>query len=83
MSNYNGWTNWETWNLNNWIQNDEITYHKWRDTARLLEPQQLAYALQEDFDSYLDDMPNGWHRDALGQALSRVNWLEIAESLKE
>ena len=83
MSNYNGWTNWETWNLNNWIQNDEGTYNFWREQAEEMDAQTLADALQQAHAEPLDDMPNGWHRDVIGQALSRVNWLEVAESLKE
>ena len=83
MSNYNGWTNWETWNLNNWINNDEDSYKFWRGQAEEMDAQTLADALQQAHDEPLDDMANGWHRDVIGQALSRVNWLEVAESLKE
>lgn len=26
MKNYNGWTNWDTWNANLWITNGELSY---------------------------------------------------------
>jgi len=37
---YNGWTNWDTWNLALWIDNTEDTYHKGRVMAG--EPDRFA-----------------------------------------
>lgn len=31
---YNGWTNYETWNVNLWLENDEESYNHWRVAAR-------------------------------------------------
>ena len=33
---YNGWTNYETWNVKLWMDNDEGSYHYWRDNAQEL-----------------------------------------------
>ena len=30
---YNGWTNYETWNCKLWIDNEEGSYHYWREQA--------------------------------------------------
>ena len=34
MSDYNGWTNYETWNVKLWIDNDQGSYDYWREAAR-------------------------------------------------
>jgi hypothetical protein len=31
---YNGWTNYETWLVKLWIDNDEGSYHYWTERAR-------------------------------------------------
>lgn len=33
---YNGWTNYETWDVALWIDNEQPSYTYWRDTAREL-----------------------------------------------
>ena len=32
-SEYNGWTNYETWCVNLWLNNEESTYNYWREAA--------------------------------------------------
>src|SRR6266498_3923184 len=31
---YNGWSNYETWAVKLWMDNDEGSYHYWQETAR-------------------------------------------------
>lgn len=31
---YNGWTNYETWNVKLWIDNEEGSYNYWREAAQ-------------------------------------------------
>lgn len=31
---YNGWTNYETWNVKLWIDNEEGSYNYWREQAQ-------------------------------------------------
>lgn len=34
MSKYNGWTNYETWNVALWIDNEEGSHNYWREAAQ-------------------------------------------------
>lgn len=94
---YNGWTNYETWNVKLWIDNDQGSYNYWRETAKAaLLDAKPAYPGQSDLDAaagvlsvtlrdeILDGAPDlapSMYSDILSAALRSVNWYEIAQSL--
>jgi hypothetical protein len=74
---YQGWTNYETWNVKLWLDNDEGSYHWLGDLA------QTAWDNAEiEEQNPLADQATMWS-DLLSAALSEVNWMEIAGSVLE
>jgi hypothetical protein len=85
MSTYNGWTNWETWNANLWIDND------WRmsesfamQAADLLgsyekdeATERLSGRIEEFFRAQMPET-SGFFDDVISMAMRDVNWREIA-----
>jgi hypothetical protein len=84
MPDYNGWTNYETWNIKLWMDNAESIYHYWEEkTKQAATIKELADALKEYYDENIPEDVVGSYLDILTAALEEVNWREIAESLWE
>jgi hypothetical protein len=92
-SRYNGWTNYETWVVKLWIDNDQGTQEYWLEQAQEAQAtfedsalQNLANALYQSHADYAAErlgQVNDVFADLLTAALDSVNWREIAANLME
>lgn len=92
---YNGWTNYETWFVALWIDNDEGTHERRHEMARealdhaepnalLPEMDTARYGYEQALEDWVEEMcdapENGLAADLLTAALGRVDWREIAQN---
>jgi hypothetical protein len=93
--NYNGWTNFPTWNVALWMGNEEGSQEYYAQLARELYSDAsddetftrlenaaliLASQLKDQFEENAPELV-GCYADLLNAALSEVNWREIAENI--
>lgn len=95
METYNGWRNYPTWNLALWLDNDYNSYHYWQERSmEFLEEsdgdlEQAEIALSHELEAYIESEvqdtieTTGFLSDILSWALSKIDWLEIAEHIAE
>lgn len=84
-STYNGWKNYETWNVKLWLDNEQGTYNDVTEHAReVVEAEGERYEFADWLKQYVEEMrpemPASMFSDLLGAALSEVDWSEIAEA---
>jgi hypothetical protein len=92
---YNGYRNWETWNLALWFLNDEALYRRWRiwaediynsmaDTEDCPAPMidDLADCMEEEITNEIDsalDKAPAYLKDLLMPETNNIDFHEIAE----
>lgn len=72
---YNGWTNWDTWNCNLWLNNDEDYY---KEARRICGRNNLNHA-----EVLLEKLAKGIIPANEGIDYSEVNWEEIYKAFEE
>jgi hypothetical protein len=96
---YNGWNNYETWNVALWIDNDQGSYSQRCEMAQqsydeaeasthLTRKEEAASALARQLQDWIEEMnplasEASLFSDLLGAALSEVDWYEIAQNFLE
>ena len=89
MSEYNGWTNWETWNFKLWLDNDYVTYKSVTSGIAICNDisegsiylKCVAETLAED--QLKDHEGSSVIHDFVNASISKINFDEIAESYLE
>jgi hypothetical protein len=87
MSDYNGWSNYETWAVHLWMDNEESSQKHWARRAMQLfnlddidgSVSDLAREMKSDHEDMLPSL-DGFAADLLNAAFGEVDWYEIAES---
>ena len=88
---YNGWTNYETWVVNLWMDNEKGQQDYWIEEVQVALKQDnpvmhFADRLRDEHEAVVEQMlddsvhyKQGPLADLLNGALSEVNWREIAQ----
>ena len=87
---FNGWTNYETWNVALWFDNDsseywagvaQETFENAKATSNFTREEEATFDLAKTMQGEVkENMPTtaGMYADLLNASLSSVNWQEIA-----
>lgn len=77
---YNGWSNYETWLVALWLNNDQASYNYL--AALKAEPGSVhrkAERLEELTKELYEFEPTGLVADFVNAAFGRVNWMEVLQ----
>ncbi len=75
---YNGWPNYETWNVMLWLDNDEGMYRFYRSQAR-----QMKVLADNAREIALQAFGTGKTPDGVDLFSSKIRWGKIAQAMRE
>jgi hypothetical protein len=78
---YNGWTNWDTWNVNLWLTNDEWSYSQANRLCRAVDLDEGDNARNRLKKAALRELAEGVVGDDVN--FDNVDWDEIITSFQE
>lgn len=78
---YNGWTNYETWCVNQWLTNDEFHEQQIRSLLNGGQLEDYVNDIYHDMQHVSDGF--GMFHDLINASLEQVNWNEIIEAVQE
>jgi hypothetical protein len=79
---YEGYVNYETWTLLQWINSNEEIYTFWTEQIKTdsLDVAQLAEIMEDHYRDVKPELEGAWS-DLLQSAFDEIDWQEIAEGL--
>ena len=75
-TDYNGWTNWETWQVPLWLDNEQATYHERRRLTALYGNNTITAPVAKAITQFIFG-PDGTPDMKPGD-MANVNWEEVA-----
>lgn len=85
MSSYQGWSNYDTYIIGLWIDNDESLLNEFNDLGYQMRNSkicELGDAIKDFINNMRPDLGTTFWNDLLTSVINNVNWLELAENYK-
>lgn len=79
---YQGFTNYETWAVALWLDQDQGMYEMIREAAPTMEGYELGEYIKDMLEEDMPELGNTMWADLLNGALEAVNWQEVGENAK-
>ncbi len=74
LTGYNGWSNYETWLVSLWLNNDQVSYEL------LLEAKKQSGDIRDQAEWLKDELASsGLLADLINAAFARVDWAEVLQ----